>query len=577
MPEAELLADLETALRSNHPLDLLTMASQLMAVLDRRHRHPLEADDDLELPSLAQLCATLLDIGFRQTDALLLVLGRMSGDELLAKRIQREVAERKHPIPGWVLRLDELHPTRAVEMSHVLRDGDNVALEVHLPGNRRCTVLIYIDHNLGTVVKDAFVLDVPIDEVVDKMTGLESASDVDVRELPLADARTRITDAIDKGAITFPPFETDTWPGIRPLTEWVVSMLPEGGTGYERPEWSERQLADLTHDFFSSRFAEGLDDEDNRSLFESILWFGTDYGPGDPLRWSPVAVEILLLDWIPRKIVAPADYLEKAPDLLRAFVRYCHDKRGIARELTAQTLREIDEDEPAYRQAISAPHRQGAEALLERIGALGPLGLDELDELDDTDDPDDAELYWDEDPGYEQRVLDALAFMVGGPDVLDRLDAEPLPDEQFRWEGIPHDIRGRVAEVVELVDGCCDALFDVELRTAARRLLSKVAAADPQIFRRRSSPATAAAAVCWIAAKANDRLDLHRSEGIRAKDLMAHFGLTGSVSQRAEVMLRAIGVGYSYYGIALRDADLLVAKQRAEVIASRDLHRSARD
>jgi hypothetical protein len=567
LPEAELLADLDTALRSNHPLNLLTMASQLMAVLDRRHRHSMAADDD-ELPSLARLCETLLNVGFRQTDALLLVFGRMCGNELLAKRIQRAVAERKHPMPGWLLRLDELHPTRVVEMSHVLRDGDNVALEVQLPGSRQCTVLIYIDHNLGTVVKDAFVLDGPLDELVENMANIDSASDVEVRELPLADARTRITDAIDTGAITFPPFETDTWPGIRPFTEWVVSMLPEGGTGYVRPEWSEKQLADLTNDFFASGFAGGLDDEDHRSLLGSILWFATDYGPGDPLRWSPTAVEILLLDWIPRKIVAPPDYLKQAPDLVRAFVRYCHAKRGIPRELTTQTLREIDDDEPAYQQAITEPHRHGAEALLERIGALGPLGLGDLGDLDDP------ELDLDDDAGYEQHVLDALASMVGGADALDRLNADPLPDEPFSWEGITDDIRDRVSEVSELADGCCAALFDVELRTAARRLLAKVAATDPQIFRRRSSPATAAAAVCWIVAKANDRLDLYQSGGTRVKDLMAHFRLTGTPSRRAEVMLRAIGVGYSYYGIELGDADLLVAKQRADVIAHRDRLRS---
>ena len=39
-------------------------------------------------------------------------------------------------------------------------------------------------------------------------------------------------------------------------------------------------------------------------MLSSLLWFGSGYGPGDPLRWSPTAVEILMLDWIPRKILA---------------------------------------------------------------------------------------------------------------------------------------------------------------------------------------------------------------------------------------------------------------------------------
>lgn len=59
------------------------------------------------------------------------------------------------------------------------------------------------------------------------------------RDLDLADARVRITDAIERAAMTIPAFETDTWPVCRPIVEWVTRQLPEGGTGYVRPEWSE--------------------------------------------------------------------------------------------------------------------------------------------------------------------------------------------------------------------------------------------------------------------------------------------------------------------------------------------------
>ena len=53
-----------------------------------------------------------------------------------------------------------------------------------------------------------------------------------------------------------------------------------------------------------------------------------------------------------------------------------------------------------------------------------------------------------------------------------------------------------LTQLCELVDGCCDALFDVEFRTASRRFLARVAAADPDIFRRKSAARSAAAAVC---------------------------------------------------------------------------------
>src|SRR5207302_9785901 len=103
---------------------------------------------------------------------------------------------------------------------------------------------VYIDHNLGTVVKDAFVVAEPVAELVAFMR--EKADDPDTSwiDLRLADAKVRIAEAIDAGAMTFPPFESDTWPACRPLIEWITRLLPDGGTGYERPEWGEDELAD---------------------------------------------------------------------------------------------------------------------------------------------------------------------------------------------------------------------------------------------------------------------------------------------------------------------------------------------
>lgn len=191
------------------------------------------------------------------------------------------------------------------------------------------TAVIYIDHNLGTVVKDAFPAPSPVSDVVGSMR--EAMDDPDVRfaDIGLADARARVAPAIESGAITFPPFETETWPASRPLIEWLLRLLPEGGTGYVRPVWSKAAKKKLANRFFSSPFGRPLEDGDHRDLLDHLLWFGTDYGPGDPLRWSPVAVEILLADWIPRKIVADPGYLNKAPALLRAFIRFCHAEREI--------------------------------------------------------------------------------------------------------------------------------------------------------------------------------------------------------------------------------------------------------
>jgi hypothetical protein len=559
LPQHSLLDGVDEALQNPHPLALLTLASSLVAALEPSP-HGLVSEPAPGTPTLAELVDSFIDVGYRQTDAVLLVIARLAGDDLMRERIRRSVAERRHPMPGWLLRLDQIEPYRAVMVTHVLGDGDDIIIGVRLPGRHECAIVVYIDHNMGTVVKDAFVLDRPIEDVIDAWSDLDPGREAGLIDMTLADAHVHVDDAVQKGAMTFPPLDSDSWPACRPFLKWIVSMMPDGGAGYVRPEWSEKQLARLTDQFFASEAAASLaGDEDNRSLLESMLWFGTDYGPGDPMRWSPPAVEILLVDWIPRKIAAPIDVLDKVPALLRAFVRYCHVERGIPRELTLQTIAVIDELEPDYRQAIRTPRHQGPMALLERMGLLGDEPIDPF-------------------AGFsrEDRMLTLLAEEVGGAEALDTLGTEPLPDEAFDWSGIPDDIHERVDEVLTLVDGCADALFDAEFRTAARRVLARVAVGDPEIFRRKGKAATAACAVCWIVAKANDSLDLYGDRGVQAKQLMGHFGLTGSSSQRAEPMLRAIGADWRYGHKSLGSANFLVSTKRDTTIGVRDHLRAKR-
>ncbi|MGR6965282.1 DUF6398 domain-containing protein [Geodermatophilus sp. URMC 61] len=166
--------------------------------------------------------------------------------------------------------------------------------------------------------------------------------------------------------------------------------------------------------------------------------------------------------------------------------------------------------------------------------------------------------------------LDELRRAVGGAralDELDELDDAPLPDEPFAQARVPADVRDRVAEVRELVDRCCDALLDVEHRTAARRLLAAVAEGDPAIFRRRSRPETAAAAICWLVARANRSLG---PGDLQTQELLGWFGVR-SASQRGEPMLAAIGVDPHQPGEReLESPAYLTAARRRQLIADRE-------
>src|SRR5687767_14046699 len=97
-------------------------------------------------------------------------------------------------------------------MVDVLRDGDSVMLGVRLPDGHEITCVVYIDHNLGSLVKDAFVVPEPIADLIAFMGSTTDDHDTSWNELDLADARVRVRKAVELGAITVPPYETETWP-----------------------------------------------------------------------------------------------------------------------------------------------------------------------------------------------------------------------------------------------------------------------------------------------------------------------------------------------------------------------------
>ncbi len=555
------MADARRRLASGEPLDFLVYVSSLLAALDPRAQNPFErgragGPGRATLPDVLESFAGVV---LPETTALLAALAQLGPDELTRARARRALATRPHPLPDWLARLGRASVYRAAESTHVLGDGENVLLGARLPGHE-LTAVIYVDHNLGTVVKDGFPVPSPIGDVIERLREASDDPDVEIRDISLADARARVAEAVEKGAIMFPPFETDTWPGSRPLTEWLLRLLPEGGTGYVRPNWTKAAKKKLANRFFGSEFGRPLDDAGHRDLLDEFLWFGTDYGPGDPLRWSPVAVEILLADWIPRKIAASPEHLSQAPALLRAFIRFCHAERKIRPALTGETLAAVDEYEPEYQRAIRSPRPQGPMALLAAMGVL------------------DGEEPWQDEPFQVERYfLDALAEEVGGPDALDALDDTALPDEAFGWDQVPAEVRERVGEVLAACDRCCDDLLGAEYRTAGRRLLARAVPGLSGMLQGTGKPEAIAAAVCWVIGKGNQRLGQGAGE-LRVKDLMSHFGLgQSSVSERGYQVMRAAGIhpASAYPAVRLGSPDLLVSARRRRIIELRDRHRAA--
>ncbi|GGU09673.1 hypothetical protein [Nocardioides albus] len=523
-----LMKEFKRALYADHPLDLLALVSSVME-LATVPPHPFE--DKPQGPGLAELVESFLGTDLAPSTAALHVIAALTDDDELAGRIREALATRTQPMPGWLRDLAAAKVDRVVEMKDAaLLDGENYYIGVELADGSAFTFVAYVDNNLGRVLKDGFVVPEALDETVLMVSAHpERDSDLTFGHVDPAWARAYVERAVDVGAMTFPPLTSEAWPQARPLLRWALRLLPEGGVLPEQKPMSEAAKEALIEEFVASPEGKAYAaDPEARGLVGPLIWLGTEYGNGDPLRWSPVRAEMLLADYFPRKVRAPLEEMVLLPDVLTAWVRFGHRLRGIRRDRTEETVRAIAAWTPTY---------------LSRIPQGGGYGFG---------------------PGQ-------LADLVGGREPLDALNADPLPgDEPFDWTGVREDIRPKIEEILALCDASAERDLDLEHRTANRRLLHRLAVADPDYFLGRAAARTSAAAVAWMIAHANDSVGPYTH--VTVGELLEPFGVK-SASQRASRFRKMLGLPEHFPAdgaMVLGTADLLVSGRRAEIIADRD-------
>src|SRR5690606_3446584 len=215
--QPDLIADVRRALHSGDSYQLLSLVSGLLTVTDERRQDPFaRARGEARVgPTLRELVESFVGVDTPETTALLAVISEMTGDEMVAALARRELAGRNHPLPPWLTDLTPLTIGRTIEITHILGDGDNVAIEATTAFGDQMTVMVYIDHNVGTLIKDAFVIPESIDTVTERFATDANDPDLELRPLDRAEARARITEAGEMAAMTYPPFESETWPACR--------------------------------------------------------------------------------------------------------------------------------------------------------------------------------------------------------------------------------------------------------------------------------------------------------------------------------------------------------------------------
>jgi hypothetical protein len=272
--------------------------------------------------------------------------------------------------PVWASGVGAGRPVAAaLQYDEAFDDGVSVIVEFDRYDEELHTLGIYIDHNLGGLVKDVFLAG-PLSDVRAKLSvrapnGVQLA----VRDLELAEARARIVAALDVLDHTYdPPVDKDVT-RLRALIDARVDLLPAGlqlGDDYEEIPQAERQR--MLEAFLATPHGERwAGDEDAEDVAATAIDFGADYNHGGPLRWSPVVVEIFMTSWIARKVIREPAFFERLPDVLPDWVAYAGSRRGIP----PTALNEAIEAVAAYRDdmldAVSDPnHRAPARPARQR-------------------------------------------------------------------------------------------------------------------------------------------------------------------------------------------------------------------
>ncbi|WBB73573.1 hypothetical protein O7602_28560 [Micromonospora sp. WMMD1128] len=89
-----------------------------------------------------------------------------------------------------------------------------------------------------------------------------------------------------------------------------------------------------------------------------LLDHAASFPDADPMRWSPMVVELFLLDWVHRRAVLDMDDAAMLPRVLRAWAAYAARQRGLSQSAAARTDEAITEMVPEFARLYSTGERR---------------------------------------------------------------------------------------------------------------------------------------------------------------------------------------------------------------------------
>ncbi|MGE4427181.1 MAG: hypothetical protein AB7G37_12080, partial [Solirubrobacteraceae bacterium] len=86
------------------------------------------------------------------------------------------------------------------------------------------------------------------------------------------------------------------------------------------------------------------------TVVRAAIDFAADETGGDPLRWSPVVVELFMLDWLPRRVTLPATAGPMAADIVHDWARHT----AADRQIPPRAVTMLDEAVDRHRDEMSS-------------------------------------------------------------------------------------------------------------------------------------------------------------------------------------------------------------------------------
>jgi hypothetical protein len=349
---------------ADQPEDALDAEHWASTMLGMMRDAPLPPDDDAESMFVPGFVAALEELGTRKALATLRALAAVSAPDhtVVARTAADRLAATGLPEPAWAAHIGGAQPTGAALMhEEAFDDGVSVMVEFMHPNIETHTIGIYIDHNMGGLVKDVFLAG-PLDEVRSH-TGSKAPNQVGLAfsDLDLAEARARAEAAFDMLDHSWdPPVNEDVRP-MRALIEARLRLLPEG---FELPddsaEVTSEERESLLEDFLSSPEGQRWHgDEDGEDVAQLVIDFGAAYNHGGPLRWSPVVVEIFMTSWVARKVTREPGFFERVPDVLRDWVKYAGRRRGVPPAPLGEAIAAVEEYSEEMLATVDDPESWG--------------------------------------------------------------------------------------------------------------------------------------------------------------------------------------------------------------------------